>query len=230
MEPAVKEVLYSAICEYLPYSPMVFDTERNEYTIVTGVENGNVHTIFRSNVPIETVRPVLRQLDSMSDEEKEVIRELTSNDLTVYGKFMQEGHGLSIDGTFKFMHPRQLEFLRKCKFDIYDLISKDLAIPEHDKSLTQDYIYQYKKELGLFRYDIWQEGFSMTGANGEAQCLATGVRGSDFLDAVCRWWNSLSEDEQQNYGNFSIDKEDGVAYLWGCKLFSNEEDARKSFG
>lgn len=80
------------------------------------------------------------------------------------------------------------------------------------------------------KYDIWVEGYLCTGMEGipaKAKCLATGVEGDTFLDAVRKWYNSVPNAEYK-YGHLSIDGD--CATLWGCKLYDNEADARKSFG
>lgn len=76
------------------------------------------------------------------------------------------------------------------------------------------------------KFDIWEEGFCCTGQEGTAHCLAKDVEGEDFFDAVEKWYNNLPN--PKDYGELAI--KDGVASLWGCRLFDNEADARKSFG
>lgn len=76
-------------------------------------------------------------------------------------------------------------------------------------------------------YDIWSEGFCCTGQSGTAQCVARNVEADSFIDAVRKWYNS-EPDAKNKYGDLSIKKD--KAFLWGCKLFDNEADARKSFG
>ena len=80
------------------------------------------------------------------------------------------------------------------------------------------------------KYDIWIEGYLTTGMEGipaKARCLATGAEGDSFWDAVSKWYNSIP-DVKHKYGELSF-KGNDIA-LWGCRLFDNEEDARRSFG
>ena len=80
-------------------------------------------------------------------------------------------------------------------------------------------------------FDIWVEGYLVTGMEGipaKAQLIATGVEGKDFNDAVTRWYNSNPENASK-YGSLYFTKS-GNPCLWGCCLFDNETDARKSFG
>lgn len=79
-------------------------------------------------------------------------------------------------------------------------------------------------------YNIWTEGYLATGMEGipaTAQLLATDVEGKDFIDAVEKWYKSQPNADSR-YGNLSIDN--GIPRIWGCRLFPDEKDARKSFG
>lgn len=70
------------------------------------------------------------------------------------------------------------------------------------------------------RVDIWAEGFNIQGNAGKATKLATVELSSlaSFRDA-CK----LSLSHLPHY-------ERRTNTFWGCKLFDNEADARKSFG
>lgn len=81
------------------------------------------------------------------------------------------------------------------------------------------------------KYTIWSEGYLATGMEGipmRAHCIASNVEGETFVDAVKNWYNKDPKGNEHNYGELSI--RNGVPCLWGCKLFDNEADARKSFG
>lgn len=81
------------------------------------------------------------------------------------------------------------------------------------------------------RFNIWIEGYLTTGMEGipsTAQLIAEDVEGEDFMDAVKNWYYKHPVENERNYGEFSI--RGGVPCLWGCRLFDNEVDARKSFG
>lgn len=70
-------------------------------------------------------------------------------------------------------------------------------------------------------FDIWCEGFAVTGESGQATLLGC-EKGIDLKDA-CK--NLASKDEEfARYFN-----EDNMTY-WGCRIYDNELDARKSFG
>lgn len=80
------------------------------------------------------------------------------------------------------------------------------------------------------KYDIWSEGFIAQGSEGiptKAQKFASGVEGESFLDAVKKWYKS-QKDAEYRFGVLTI--RDGKAYTYGCRLYDNEEDARKACG
>ena len=70
-------------------------------------------------------------------------------------------------------------------------------------------------------YEIWCEGFLSTDGNGKAFKLGN-AKGVNFLDA-CK--NHFAENPSKY---FRITN--GKPIWWGCQLFDNEKDARKSFG
>jgi hypothetical protein len=69
-------------------------------------------------------------------------------------------------------------------------------------------------------YEIWVEGYAITGNSGEAYLLGK-EQAESWVDAVSRYM-------EKNPGRISID--DRGFTNWGCRLFDNEKDARKSFG
>lgn len=72
----------------------------------------------------------------------------------------------------------------------------------------------------LREYDVWSEGYSATGQRSTAQFHGR-FKGTSFTEA-CQAWAATSI--QPEYFNLK-----SLTY-WGCKLFDNEEDARKAFG
>jgi hypothetical protein len=68
---------------------------------------------------------------------------------------------------------------------------------------------------------IWAEGYRATGQSSGAICLGT-AKGVTFQDACKR---KASEDARFN----SYFNEEHLSY-WGCRLFDNESDARRTFG
>lgn len=72
-------------------------------------------------------------------------------------------------------------------------------------------------------YLIWSEGFAITGNSSTAQLLGK-YPAVSFDDAV-------EMHLQQHPASRAYHTEcEGVHTIWGCQLFDNETDARKSFG
>jgi hypothetical protein len=71
------------------------------------------------------------------------------------------------------------------------------------------------------KFSVWVEGYQVTGNKDEARLVGT-VEAPTFAEACA----SLMSKPPWNDGNF--DREN-LTY-WGCRLFDNEVDARKSFG
>lgn len=72
-------------------------------------------------------------------------------------------------------------------------------------------------------HEIWMEGYRATGDRAEARMLGR-VEAETFADA-CDALCSPPEWQAQ-HGNY--DRQRGT--VWGCRLFNNEADARRSFG
>lgn len=84
-------------------------------------------------------------------------------------------------------------------------------------------------------FEIWMEGYRASGESGGAQLVGKGI-GETFDDAVMDYMS-----KHQKHG---IEKETPNGYMslehynnrrsnwniWACKLFDNENDARKSYG
>jgi chloramphenicol O-acetyltransferase len=87
------------------------------------------------------------------------------------------------------------------------------------------------------RYEVWVEGYAATGESGKAHLAGT-AEARNFADAChkvfCRLHlESMLADEknpsrQYDAGRWDYDPTN-LTY-WGCALFDNERDARRSFG
>ena len=66
-------------------------------------------------------------------------------------------------------------------------------------------------------FQVWCEGYASTGQYGRAEYIGC-VHATDFKDACIKLCS--------NYSNFNPN----TLSIWGCKLFDNEIDARRSFG
>ncbi len=71
-------------------------------------------------------------------------------------------------------------------------------------------------------YELWMEGFEVTGSSSKAEFLGCYTAPS-FRDAVLKW-----NEEQSDYDHYFVDP-DSLSY-WGCRIFDSEQEARKSFG
>lgn len=70
-------------------------------------------------------------------------------------------------------------------------------------------------------YDIWTEGYRATGDVGYAFCLGSKA-GATFKEACAKFMKEFDP------GGKYYNKETNC--YWGCELFDNGTDARKSFG
>jgi len=95
-------------------------------------------------------------------------------------------------------------------------------IPCWVKSITKENIVTFRgvtKETSTLKnaYEIWSEGFCVTGQQSKARLVAT-VNADSFQQACDKF-----------YKNNEYYKSKNLSY-WGCGLFDNEVDARKGFG
>ena len=84
---------------------------------------------------IEEFNPILRPMDSMTEEEREELKVLCDQDLNDYAGHLRKGHGLSRDGQYKFMETRQLKWLLKKHFDFNNIMER---LNESGKTDTGD--------------------------------------------------------------------------------------------
>lgn len=76
-------------------------------------------------------------------------------------------------------------------------------------------------EIETNSFEIWMEGYVVTGNFAEASRVGSSS-GVTFDDAV--------ENYIKSNPDHGIEGPKGYWSIWGCKLFDNEIDARKSFG
>lgn len=91
----------------------------------------------------------------------------------------------------------------------------------------------------MAQIEIWMEGYAATGGSSDAQLVWQG-NAIDFDDAVLQY----NDEQIQKYGKPSAEPYTRNCFInqeaferrrsnwkiWGCALFDNEQDARKSFG
>lgn len=95
---------------------------------------------------------------------------------------------------------------------------------EKVKKKTESYKFHEIKETSagkIKQWEIWSEGFRATGDSGGAT-LHGKEYGTTFRKAVITYASSNPDFDEY------FDKKDMT--FWGCRLFDNETEARKSFG
>jgi len=70
------------------------------------------------------------------------------------------------------------------------------------------------------KYQIWSEGFEITGNSGEAS-LQGEIEAHNFHDACVQLLGAMLDKDRNGHYRLS---------MWGCRLFDNEAEARRSFG
>ena len=92
------------------------------------------------------------------------------------------------------------------------------------------------KKYELKTYEIWIEGFAATGQAQDASCLGK-HKGRNFQDACMRYWlkkeieaRKASDRSNTYYSTKRWDYDPYSNTYWACRMFDNEEEARKSFG
>lgn len=82
---------------------------------------------------------------------------------------------------------------------------------------------QKSKQAKQFKtFEIWMEGFNVTGNTAQARFLGL-VTAASFKDACVTFF---TKENQEKYGTFNPE----TLSAWGCRLFPTEEEARASFG
>lgn len=76
---------------------------------------------------------------------------------------------------------------------------------------------ELKLDLEPREFEIWSEGYAMTGDHGGAHLMGKAI-GRTFQEAC------------DNYFKKDRDYKSKRLTYWGCRLYNNEKDARKSFG
>lgn len=75
-------------------------------------------------------------------------------------------------------------------------------------------------------FTLWAEGYAATGEHGTASVIGESW-GKSLDDAV---WRLLRNNPSPHLHTYLRRSDDGTWTYWGCRIFDNETDARKSFG
>jgi hypothetical protein len=97
------------------------------------------------------------------------------------------------------------------EFHIIDVVITEVAAAEVEKDSAEEIKF----------FDIWSEGYMITGGGGTAHFHGT-EKGTTFQEA-CNTFARFDPEFERYYDSVRM------AY-WGCKLYDNASDARKSFG
>ena len=68
-------------------------------------------------------------------------------------------------------------------------------------------------------FEVWEEGYAISGNRGKAKLLGK-VKAHAFREACCKMFHENNMD--------LFDRKNLT--ICGCRLFDNEQDARKDFG
>jgi hypothetical protein len=105
-----KDLLLKDITARLSYGVKIKRSNCPINLSVNGILGEYVHHIpyyVGGNIEINTtkideVKPYLRPMSSMTEEEKDELRKIITEEVSDFGKFIKEGHGLGIDETYMF--------------------------------------------------------------------------------------------------------------------------------
>lgn len=99
---------------------------------------------------------------------------------------------------------------------LWQLLDKGTEFELPDKEIDVD-----AHQMTQIQYAIWAEGYNATGQRSGAIYLGSGT-GKNFKEA-CLHFARMAPDFNKHFDA------ERMTY-WGCKLFDNEADARKSYG
>lgn len=75
-------------------------------------------------------------------------------------------------------------------------------------------------------WHVWCEGYAATGEHGTAHFV--GKKWAKTFDRACELLHK--ERGSKAMGDFTHETENSPPRYWGCRLYDNEYDARKSYG
>lgn len=171
---------------------------------------------------METQKSININMCPLSDDSREIF--MLSEKCNALGKELIES-----------LSEQDRETLKSILVKGYDLIDEQgesfMAILGKIRAVTSHIQRVISKDMPIQTFEIWREGFEDEDGKEPAILLAKGVPGNDFPDAVDYWYRS-TENAEHIYGTLSS-KGEGAwrkMWLWGCRLYDNEVDARKRFG
>lgn len=91
-----------------------------------------------------------------------------------------------------------------------------------NKSIA-DFLDTIENHNNRTAFNIWSEGYDCTGQSSGA--MHHGIISASSFNEACTIWANQN-DERKGYFRIT----NGIPIYWGCQMFDNEVDARKSFG
>ena len=124
-----KQLFLKELCTRLPYGTIYNDIHGDSMVTYIDLEEACVYLPdFDECRRIEDIKPYLRPMSSMTEEERKELRKLCEEDLSEFAGFIKDGHGLSRDGLYMFDKCRQLDFCLSHHLDFRGLIPMGLAL------------------------------------------------------------------------------------------------------
>lgn len=112
----------------------------------------------------------------------------------------------------------------------------DVAIRVKELESRPTPILSSEEEAEGFKvWNLWMEGYVCTGMDGiPAKAIFLGsFVGKTFIEAVSDYGRKKSdiyEELDVNESGYQVKIINGVPSYWGCRIFDNEDDARKRWG
>jgi len=121
------ELLLKDLCARLPYYTELWSPvpDNNNWAVLTPVVIGN---LMNADLSLPQVKPYLRPLSSMTEEEKKELLSLIDSETKEVIEQLKSGACGVMEGKYHFNSLKELDWLNAKQFDFRGLIPKNLAI------------------------------------------------------------------------------------------------------
>lgn len=121
------ELLLKDLCARLPYYTKLWSPvpNNNNWAVLTPVVIGN---LMNADLSLPQVKPYLRPLSSMTEEEKKELLSLIDSETKEVIEQIKSGDCGVMEGKYHFNSLKELDWLYAKQFDFRGLIPKGLAI------------------------------------------------------------------------------------------------------
>ena len=121
------ELLLKDLCARLPYYTKLWSPvpDNNNWAVLTPVVIGN---LMNADLSLPQVKPYLRPLSSMTEEEKKELLSLIDSETKEVIEQIKSGDCGVMEGKYHFNSLKELDWLYAKQFDFRGLIPKGLAI------------------------------------------------------------------------------------------------------